>query len=97
LRTLIDTCVLSEVARSGGEPRVRARFNASDRILPIDVRVARVWGTITADAQGRGITVPSADGLIAATAIRHDLLVLTRNTLHFESTGARIEDPWESD
>jgi predicted nucleic acid-binding protein len=37
------------------------------------------------------------DGLIAATARRHGLYVMTRNTTDFEPTGALLLNPWQSD
>ena len=67
----------------------------ADRILPLDVETARIWGEITARAQKTGIIIPAADGLIAATAIRHGLHVMTRNTKHFEVSGALVIDPWQ--
>lgn len=66
----------------------------ADRILPIDVEVARIWGELTARAQARGGQVAAADGLIAATAIRNGLHVMTRNIRDFEPTGAMLIDPW---
>ncbi|MBT9587060.1 PIN domain-containing protein [bacterium] len=65
------------------------------RILPIDAEVARHWGNLTAKAQLRGILIPASDGLMAATALRHGLCVVTRNTRHFAASGAQIFDPWE--
>ena len=66
-----------------------------DRILPLDVETARIWGELTARAQRTGVTIPATDGLLAATALRHGLHVVTRNTRHFEATGALIVDPWQ--
>ena len=68
----------------------------SDRILGIDVETGRLWGEITARAGKSGIIIPSVDGLLAATALRHGLHVLTRNTRHFEASGAIIVDPWQT-
>ncbi len=51
----------------------------SDRILPIDLEIVRIWGEFTAQAQKAGKTVAASDGLIAATACRHGLHVMTRN------------------
>jgi toxin FitB len=67
----------------------------SDRILAIDVETARLWGEITARAQKLGIIIPAVDGLLAATALRHGLHVMTSNTRHFEASGALIIDPWQ--
>ena len=66
-----------------------------DRILAIDTETARVWGELTAHAQAAGKVIPAVDGLVAATALRHGLRVMTRNTKHFEATGALILDPWQ--
>ncbi len=67
----------------------------ADRILPVDVETARIWGEMSARAQKRGILIPAADGLLAATALRHGLHVMTRNTKHFEASGALVIDPWQ--
>ena len=64
------------------------------QILPVDAETAMIWGEITAAARANGRTVPAIDGLIAATAIRHNLAVMTRNTEDFEPTGAKIINPW---
>jgi predicted nucleic acid-binding protein len=66
------------------------------QILPIDTEVARLWGELTAQAQTQGLQIPASDGLIAATARRHGLHVMTRNTKHFAATGVFIVDPWEA-
>jgi predicted nucleic acid-binding protein len=67
----------------------------ADRILTIDAETARIWGEFTARAQKAGEIVPAVDGLLAATAIRHGLHVMTRNTRHFEASGALVLDPWQ--
>lgn len=68
----------------------------SDRILAVDLEISRLWGEIADKAQLQGVQVSAPDGLIAATALRHGLHVVTRNTKHFIATGAQIIDPWES-
>lgn len=65
-----------------------------ERILPIDQEVARIWGERIAFAQKKGIVVPAIDGLLAATAICHGLHVVTRNTSHFDASGALVCNPW---
>jgi predicted nucleic acid-binding protein len=67
----------------------------ADRIVPVDIETARIWGEMTARAQKSGVVIPAADGLLAATALRHGLHVITRNTKHFEASGALIIDPWQ--
>ena len=69
----------------------------TDRILPVDVETARIWGELTAAAQKRGKTISVPDGLIAATAIRHGLHVMTRNVSDFEETEAMLINPWEQE
>jgi predicted nucleic acid-binding protein len=67
-----------------------------ERVLPLDVETARIWGELTARAQKKGVVIPPADGLLAATALRHGLHVMTRNTKHFEASGALVLDPWQT-
>ena len=63
--------------------------------LPLDVETARIWGELTARTQKAGVVVPPTDGLLAATALRHGLHVMTRNTKHFEASGLVVA-PWQS-
>lgn len=72
---------------------LEARFG--DRILGVDVETGRIWGSLTARAQKSGVIIPGPDGLLAATALRHGLHVMTRNTRHFEPSGALVIDPWQ--
>ncbi|WP_168189439.1 type II toxin-antitoxin system VapC family toxin [Paludisphaera borealis] len=65
-----------------------------DRILGVDVETARIWGELTARSQKTGVVIPASDGLLAATALRHGLHVMTRNTRHFEASGALLINPW---
>ena len=66
----------------------------ADRLLPVDLETSHIWGELTAAAQKSGKTVPASDGLIAATAQRHGLHIMTRNTEHFEPTGVLLINPW---
>jgi predicted nucleic acid-binding protein len=74
---------------------VKLEGQYAERILPIDAEVARIWGEVTAKSQRIGMATPTADGLMAATALRHGLHVMTRNTKHFEASGVLIIDPWQ--
>jgi predicted nucleic acid-binding protein len=67
------------------------------RVLPVDLEVALAWGRAQAAAEKRGRRVPVLDGLIAATALANDLIVVTRNGEHMAPTGAEILDPWGGD
>jgi toxin FitB len=66
----------------------------ADRVLDIDLETSHIWSEITAAARRAGKIVPASDGLIAATAHRHGLHVMTRNTEHFKATRVLLLDPW---
>jgi len=67
----------------------------SYRLLGIDAETAKLWGELTARAQKKGLVIPATDGLLAATALRHGLHVMTRNESDFKASGARIVNPWQ--
>jgi predicted nucleic acid-binding protein len=60
------------------------------RILRVDRRVAKLWAEL-----GVPDPVPPIDGLLAATALLHDLTLVTRNTRDVARTGARVLNPFE--
>lgn len=64
------------------------------RIIPVDEPVALSWGDLMGRAKRSGRGLSSMDGLIAATAIAHDLILATRNTRDFEGFGIELIDPW---
>lgn len=68
-----------------------------DRILPFGMTAAQLWGGLVADAERKGNPMGLADGQIAATALDHGLVVVTRNTKDFLRTGVRLWNIWESD
>lgn len=67
------------------------------RMLEVDRDTAHIWGELTAAAQQNGKIVSASDGLIAATARRHGLHVMTRNVPDFEPTGAMLINPWSDE
>jgi predicted nucleic acid-binding protein len=67
-----------------------------ERLLPITKAVAERWGVLSARALDRGTPVPNIDGLIAATALEHDLTLVTRNTKDFVGLEVTIVNPWEA-
>jgi predicted nucleic acid-binding protein len=73
-----------------GEWLRKLRYDHNDRILPITDQIAVEWGRIAAQRP-----CGDADGLIAATAIVHDLIVVTRNIADFDDTGASVMNPWD--
>jgi tRNA(fMet)-specific endonuclease VapC len=52
-------------------------------VLPFTLEVARIHSRIWADLQRRGELIGANDLIIAATALAHDMSVLTRNQRHF--------------
>jgi toxin FitB len=72
---------------------VRARFMG--RILPVDEAVAERWGLLTAKAKiEKKHKLPVVDGLLAATAQHHDLILVTRNVHDVAPTGVQFFNPW---
>jgi len=74
------------------EEELRTRF--SQRVLPICAEVAERWGRIAGEAERRGETLPVIDALLAATALEHELVVVTRNTRDIARAGADVQNPW---
>ncbi len=65
------------------------------RILPISLKIGRRWGKLFGTLQKTGRVLPNWDSLIAATALEHDLTIITRNTDDFTGTGARVLNVWD--
>ncbi len=74
------------------EARLRTRFWG--RIIPVDEAVADRWGIAAARAAARGRPLPVIDGLLAATALHHNLTRVTRNVSQLEADGVLVFDPW---
>lgn len=66
----------------------RISIDFAERVLPVDARVADRWGCLNVPDP-----IPTVDGLLAATALVHDLVLVTRNVRDVERTGARVFDP----
>jgi predicted nucleic acid-binding protein len=60
------------------------------RILPVDTAVAQRCATLHVPDPG-----PAMDSLIAATALVHGMILVTRNVADFESSGVTILNPWQ--
>jgi predicted nucleic acid-binding protein len=72
---------------------VRSWF--AGRMLPVTEAIAERWGHLAATAKQRGLTLAVVDGVIAATALHHDLTLVTRNVKDFHGLGVNISNPWE--
>lgn len=136
---LLDTCVVSEIAKATVDAKVTAWANSrneldfyisaltlgelqkgakrlaegrkkalllawlhddlikrfADRVLPVDQAVALRWGEMQAQLEQQGKPMPAIDGLIAATALHHQLTVVTRNTRDMAASGVTLFDPWQ--
>jgi predicted nucleic acid-binding protein len=73
---------------------LRARF--SHRILPISLDVALEWGIVQGKSESAGRPLPTIDSLLGATAIVHNLTVVTRNEIDLTATGASVFNPWNT-
>lgn len=69
--------------------KIRAEF--AEKVLGVDEAVALEWGRISS-MRTRG----EADSLIAATAIVHNLVLVTRNVTDFNDVGAVVVNPWDA-
>ena len=67
----------------------------ADRILAVDTAVMLRWGTLAASLLSSGRTLPAFDSILAATALTHDLRLVTRNTRDFAGTGVQLINPWQ--
>ena len=61
------------------------------RVLSVDAPVADRWGRLQGEASR---PLPAIDGLLAATALQHDLTLVTRNVKVFQDLGVNIVNPW---
>ena len=66
-----------------------------DRILPVTRMIAERWGVLDGERQLAGRPMNIADGMIAATALEHDLTVVTRNVKDFAGLGVTVFSPWD--
>lgn len=77
------------------EDRVLPMFDS--RVLPLDEAVLMRWLALVDVGRQTNRTFPQPDLFIAATALVHDLTVLTRDVSDFDHTGTRVLDPWSAD
>nr|WP_254007783.1 type II toxin-antitoxin system VapC family toxin [Rhizobium sp. L1K21] len=65
------------------------------RILPVTEKIAETWGDLMGHARRTGRGLSSMDGIIAATAVAHELCLATRNIKYFQGLGVELFDPWQ--
>ena len=74
--------------------QLRARF--SGKILSVDSHVADRWGWLAATAKRSGKALSVVDGLLAATALHHNLTIVSRNITDFAHLHVPVLNPWQS-
>lgn len=88
---------VERIRHRGDEPQARLldrwlqqlTSDYSDRILSIDEEIAHVWGRLRVPDPENAL-----DKQIAATALIHDLEVVSRNVAHYVPTGVRVKNPF---
>jgi len=65
-----------------------------ERVIPLDLPVMLVWGTMVAELEKAGTPLPAIDSLLAASASQRGLTLVTRNTKDFEPAGIPLINPW---
>jgi predicted nucleic acid-binding protein len=68
----------------------------AENVLPVTQAIATRWGVLSAQRKMEGRPLGVSDGLIAATAAEHDLMIATRNVKDFAGLGGDVFNPWES-
>ncbi len=65
------------------------------RVIDLDVGTATTWSTLLIRLRRRGLAMPVKDSLIAASALQHQLTVVTRNVRDFQNAGVPLINPFE--
>jgi len=87
---LLDTCIVSELSKK----RPNSSFLAG-RIVEFDKGMAVEWGRIMGTSMRVGRSRPEVDMLIAATAKKRWLTLVTRNVKDMENVGVQLLNPFD--
>lgn len=102
---VVDSIILGEL-RVGihALPRGRKRQRLEEwfeavvetiECIPWDAAVSLRWAALVVDLKRKGTSLPLLDGMLAATALEHNLTIATRNTRDFKKTGVKTVNPFE--
>ena len=109
MKYLLDTCVVSETRRREPNANLMnwlAEQRASDlfvedvapcfngRILEFERGIADCWGRLMGEGIAKGLTPSVTDSMLAATALSHDMAVVTRNVSDFQFEGLQVINPF---
>jgi predicted nucleic acid-binding protein len=75
------------------EVELQTRFFG--RIVAIDAAIANRWGVLAAEAKRGGRALAVIDGLLAATAVHHNLTIVSRNSSDFAGTHVQVLNLWQ--
>jgi len=67
----------------------------ANRVLDFDLSCTRAYAELLARSRAAGVTVQTADALIAAVALANGFHVASRDTKPFEAAGVKVINPWE--
>ncbi len=93
----IRKCIEGLRGRDAGKANVldlwleQLQTSFQSQILPVDIAISQEWGRLSSLH-----TVPVIDGLLAATATAHRLVLVTRNTRDFADLGIHLLNPFET-
>ncbi len=82
-RRIIQRCYRSNDSKRHIS-NIEQRVLPAVTVLPYDIGIAKVFGSIRAHLEDTGMILPDADIQIAATAIGHNLELITGNVRHFK-------------
>lgn len=83
-RLRLETWLLDELAPS-----------FQNRLLGIDRKLMTAWAKMIAELKTKGMNRQSFDSVIEATALHHQLILVTRNVKNFQNSQVTILNPWE--
>jgi len=90
MKYLLDTCMISELARHRPNENVVRWVDELD----VDLGVMLEWGRLAGQLEAAGTPMPAMDALVAAIARHGDFVLVTRNEADFQHADVRLVNPW---